>query len=119
MTVSVNLTGGGSVLVWQTFGGVSFQTFDANLLPLGSPTTVMDGSSVWLSAAPLADGGFSVVWDSSASSLPTAQNYDAPGMAVGSTYSIATPPIAETAFTTLANTLTPSDGDPASTIVLP
>jgi Ca2+-binding RTX toxin-like protein len=119
MTVSVNLTGGGSVLVWQTLGGVSFQTFDANLLPLGSPTTVMDGSTVWLSAAPLADGGFSVVWDSSASSLPTAQNYDATGMAVGSTYSIATPPIAETAFTTLANTLTPSDGDPASTIVLP
>jgi hypothetical protein len=102
MAVSLTLTGGLSIIAWQTPSGISFQRFAADDRPIGDVTSIATGPTAWLSAQALANGGFSIIWDTSASSIPTAQNYDAAGAISGSTYSIATPPSADIAFTSRA-----------------
>ncbi|HEX3973131.1 MAG TPA: type I secretion C-terminal target domain-containing protein [Stellaceae bacterium] len=121
MTVGIDLAGGGSVLAWQTTDGVFFERYDADLDPVGTPITVASGDASWMSAQPLDDGGFTVYWDTGAGSSTTAQDYDANGVAVGSTYSVAAPPIAPIAFTSLAESaaIDTSDNANAATIVLP
>jgi hypothetical protein len=66
MTVGIDLTGGGSVLAWQTTDGVFFERYDANLDPVGTPIEVASGAMTWVSAQPLDNGGFAIVWDTSA-----------------------------------------------------
>jgi Ca2+-binding RTX toxin-like protein len=121
MTVAIDLTGGGSVLAWQTTDGIFFERYDANLDPVGSPAEVAAGTTTWVSAQPLDNGGFTVVWDTSATSSATAQDYDANGAAVGTPYSVASPPIAPTAYTTLAESSSTgtSDNSNSATTVLP
>src|SRR5690242_9607985 len=102
MAVSVTVTGGGSVIAWQTPSGISFQRFTADHRPIGEVTSIATGPTAWLSAQALANGGFSIIWDTSATSIPTAQNYDAGGALSGSTYSIAAPVSADIAFTSRA-----------------
>ncbi len=121
MTVGIDLTGGGSVLAWQTTDGVFFERYDANLDPLGAPTEVVFGGSTWVSAKPLDNGGFTIVWDTGVGSSATAQDYDANGVAVGASYDVATPPIAQTAYTNLAasSNIASSDNSDSSTIILP
>ncbi|HXE29019.1 MAG TPA: type I secretion C-terminal target domain-containing protein [Stellaceae bacterium] len=99
MTVGIDLTGGGSVLAWQTTDGIFFERYDANLDPVGSPIEVAASAATWVSAQPLDNGGFTVFWDTSATSPAAAQDYDANGAPVGATYSVATPSIAATAST--------------------
>ncbi len=103
MAVSVTLTGGGSIIAWQTPTGISFQRFNADHQTVGSVTSIATGPTAWLSAQALANGAFSIIWDTSATSTPTAQNYDAAGALSGSTYSIAAPPSADIAFTSRAS----------------
>jgi Ca2+-binding RTX toxin-like protein len=121
MTVAIDLTGGGSVLAWQTTDGIFFERYDANLDPVGSPAEVAAGTTTWVSAQPLDNGGFTVVWDTSATSSATAQDYDANGAAVGTPYSVASPPIAPTGYTTLAESSSTgtSDNSNSATTVLP
>ncbi|HEY3917178.1 MAG TPA: type I secretion C-terminal target domain-containing protein [Stellaceae bacterium] len=92
MTVSVELTGGGYIVAWQTSDGISFQEFDADLQPVGAPTVAETGTAAWLSATALSDGGFSIIWDTSAPALPIAQDYDASGTAAGAAHTLTTPP---------------------------
>src|SRR6266446_4292856 len=117
MTVSVNLAGGGFVIVWQTRDGIYFQRFDANRLPLGSPVTVTNASTLWLTAAPTSSGGFSVIWDTGAVSAPMAQDFNSSGATVGSTYTLAAPPAAQLGFTSLQ--ATQSASPVSSSAVLP
>lgn len=120
MSVEASLTDGGAIIAWQTAAGVYFESFDSNLDPEGSPVAVTTGATTWLSAQPLADGGFSIVWDSGVDTTPMAQNYDANGDAVGSPYAVAAPPIAPVAFTSLADTFSAdSSGTNTATFVLP
>lgn len=120
MSVEAALTGGGAIIAWQTPDGVYFEQFASNLDPEGSPVAVTTGATTWISAQPLAGGGFSIVWDSGVDTAPMAQNYGANGAAVGSPYSVATPPIAPVAFTSLADTFTAdSSGTNTATLVLP
>jgi Ca2+-binding RTX toxin-like protein len=120
MTVAIDLAGGGAVLAWQTFAGVFFERYDANLDPLGSPTEVVGSAAAWVSAKPLDSGGFAIVWDASATSPAMAQDYDTSGVPVGSAYTIAVPPIAAAGYTSLADTFaSASDGTESSTVVLP
>jgi Ca2+-binding RTX toxin-like protein len=121
MTVGIDLTGGGSVLAWQTTDGIFFERYGANLDPIGSPTEVASGAATWVSAQPLDNGGFTVVWDTSATTSATAQNYDANGAPVGAAYSVAAPPIAATAYTTLAQSsnIGTSDNSNSATVILP
>ena len=118
MTVSVTVTGGGSVIAWQTPSGISFQRFTADHRPVGNVTSIATGPTAWLSAQALANGGFSIIWDTSASSIPTAQNYDAGGAISGSTYSIATPVSADIAFTSRASAQSADVLSPATTPLL-
>ena len=118
MTVAIDLTGGGSVLAWQTPDGIFFERYDGNLGPLGTPTEVAAGATSWVSAQPLDNGGFSIVWDTSATSTASAQDYDAGGAAVGSPYSIAAPPVAPTAYTSLINTLSQSSSDSSNSAIV-
>ena len=120
MTVGIDLTGGGSVLAWQTTDGIFFERYDANLDPVGSPIEVASGATTWVSADPLDNGGFTIVWDTSATSA-TGQDYDANGAPVGAPYCVATPPIAPVAYTTLAESsnLGTSDNSNSATIILP
>ena len=117
MAVSVTLNGGGTIIAWQTPSGIAFQRFDANHQPSGAVTSVATGPTVWLSAEALANGGFSIVWDTSASSQPMAQNYDANGVATGSTYTDTTPPIADIAFSSRAMVGTTGAVSTASTLL--
>jgi len=120
MTVGIDLTGGGSVLAWQTTDGIFFERYDANLDPVGSPTEVAS-SGAWVSAQPLDNGGFTIFWDTSAGSSAMAQDYDANGAAVSAPYSVAAPPVAPVAFTTLAESasIDGSDSGNSATVVLP
>ena len=115
MAVSVTLTGGGSIIAWQTPSGISFQRFNPDHQPVGAVTSIATGPTAWLSAQALANGAFSIIWDTSATSTPTAQNFDAAGALSGSTYSIATPPSADLAFTSRASGHTADVIAPAST----
>ena len=54
MTVAIELTGGESVLAWQTPDGIFFERYDGNLDPLGTPTEVAAGATSWVSAEPSA-----------------------------------------------------------------
>jgi len=117
MSISVELSGGGSVIVWQTRSGIFFQRYDSNHFPVGSPANVTNGSTVWLTAMPASSGGFSVIWDTGPATSPTAQNYDASGAAVGTTYTVAAPPTAQSAFTSLQ--ATQSTSPISSSAVLP
>ncbi len=121
MTVGIDLTGGGSVLAWQTTDGIFFERYDTNLDPVGTPIEVASGTTTWVSAQPLDDGGFTVYWDTGLGSPATAQDYDANGAAVGATYSVAAPPMAPIAYTSLADStnLGTSDNANSATIVLP
>jgi hypothetical protein len=122
MAVSVTLSGGGSIIAWQTTSGISFQRFDASHAPVGAVTSVAARPSVWISAEPLAGGGFSLVWDADASSQPLAQNFDANGVAVGSAFVDTAPPIADIAFTSRASDQVRSTTSPYSetaTVLLP
>ncbi len=92
MAVSTILANGSSILAWQTTGGVFFQRVDANGVPLGDPIDAVNGSTIWTSIAPLANGGFTLIWDATATSAPMAQNYDAGGTAVGAAYAFAGTP---------------------------
>jgi hypothetical protein len=118
MAVSVTLTGGGSIIAWQTPTGISFQRFNADHQTVGGITSITTGPTAWLSAQALANGAFSIIWDTSATSTPTAQNYDAGGALSGSTYSIAAPPSADIAFTSRASTHTADVLSPASSPLL-
>ncbi|HWE72698.1 MAG TPA: type I secretion C-terminal target domain-containing protein [Stellaceae bacterium] len=120
MTVAIDLTGGGSVLAWQTTDGVFFERYDANLDPIGTPIEVASGEASWVSAKPLDGGGFTVYWDTGVGSSTIAQDFNASGAAVGSTYSVAAPPTAPTAFTSLASPdVVGSNGWDSSTAILP
>ena len=122
MAVSVTLNGGGSIIAWQTPSGVSFQRFDASHQPEGAVTKVAAGPTAWLSASALANGGFSIIWDANTTSTPIAQNYDANGVANGTTYSVATPPAADSAYTSRAFDHAVGTGSPYSesaTVLLP
>lgn len=100
MTVGITLAGGGSVLAWQTAGGIFFERFDGNLDPLGAATEVASGRASWVSAEPLANGGFAIVWDARASAQPMAQDYDSNGAAVGASHALgASSPSADFAST--------------------
>lgn len=118
MAVSVTLSGGGSIIAWQTPSGIFFQRFNADHRPIGEVTSIATGPTAWLSAQALTDGGFSIIWDTSASATPTAQNYDAGGALSGSTYAIAMPPSADIAFTSRASTQTADVLSPASSLLL-
>src|SRR6185503_11820148 len=121
MTVGIDLTGGGSVLAWQTSDGIFFERYDANLDPVGTPVRVASGATAWVSAQPLASGGFTIVWHTSATSPATPQDFDASGAPVGAAYSIAAPPIAPTAYTSLAESsgIDSSDNANSATAILP
>jgi Ca2+-binding RTX toxin-like protein len=121
MTVGIDLTGGGSVLAWQTTDGVFFERYDANLDPVGTPIEVASGAMTWVSAQPLDNGGFAIVWDTSAGSSLTGQDYDANGAPVGASYSVTVPPIAPIAYTTLADStnLGTSGNANSATIISP
>src|SRR5258706_1444282 len=105
MAVSVSLNGGpfagGFVIAWETASGVFFQRFNPSHEPVGSPTMVTGASAAWVSATPLGDGTFSVIWDPSGSSSPVAQDYDASGSPVGSPHSDDATAPALNAFTTV------------------
>ena len=97
----VGLGGGGSVVAWQTFDGITYQRYDKNSQAVGTPTTIPVGHTGWLTASPIASGGFTLAWSTSADTAPTAQDFDANGGAVGSTYTLDSAPSASTtAFTT-------------------
>jgi len=119
MSVIVNLSNGGSVIIWQTRSGVFFQRFDANRFALGSLTTVTNASTVWLTAAATSSGGFSIVWDTDAGSTPLAQDYTSSGTPVGGTYTVTSPVSAQDAFSSLQATKTFSNGLSSSSAVLP
>jgi Ca2+-binding RTX toxin-like protein len=121
MTVGINLAGGGSILAWQTPDGVFFERYDANLDPLGAPSEVASGVTSWASAKPLDNGGFTIVWDTSAGALATAQDYNASGAPIGAAYSVAAPPIAPIAYTSLAesSSIASSDNANSATAILP
>jgi Ca2+-binding RTX toxin-like protein len=120
MTVGIDLTGGGSVLAWQTTDGVFFERYDGNRDPVGTPIEVASGDATWVSAQPLDDGGFTIYWDTGVGSSTTAQNYDANGGAVGAAYAVAAPPIAPTAYTSLTSPhIANGDGSDSSTVILP
>jgi hypothetical protein len=118
MAISVTLNGGGSIIAWQTPSGISFQRFTADHRPIGDVTSVATGPTAWLSAQALANGGFSIIWNVNASTVPTVQSYDAAGAASGSTFSIGTPPSADIAFTSRASAQTADVFSPASTPLL-
>jgi Ca2+-binding RTX toxin-like protein len=118
MAVSVTLAGGFSIIAWQTPSGISFQRFTSDHQAVGDVTSIATGPTAWLSAQALANGGFSIIWDTSASSIPTAQNYNAGGVIDGSTYSVSTPVSADIAFTSHASTQTADILSPASTLLL-
>ena len=84
MAVSVTLSGGGSIIAWQTPSGISFQQFDANHEAVGAVTSVATGPTIWVSAQSLPDGGFTIAWDIDRAQLPLLQDFDATGVAVGS-----------------------------------
>jgi len=101
MSAFVNLVSGGSVVVWQTASGISFQRYDASFHAIGAVGTFAATSRAWLSVTALSNGGFTVIWDSNSLSTPNAQDFDASGIAVGSTYGMAAAPTAQiAAFTT-------------------
>src|ERR1700761_4292586 len=102
MTVGIDLTGGGSVLAWQTTDGVFFERYDTHRDPVGTPIEVAPADASWVSAQPLSNGGFTVYWDTGVGSPASAQNYDANGVAVGASYSVDASPIAPTAYTSLS-----------------
>lgn len=102
MAVSTSLQNGSSVIAWETSDAVSFELLDSNGVPAGSPVTAESGASVWTSVASLADGGFSIIWDSAVGVQPVAQDYNASGAAVGAVYTVsgapATAPLASTSL---------------------
>ena len=51
MAVSVTLTGGGSIIAWQTPTGISFQRFNADHQTVGSVTSIATGPTAWLERA--------------------------------------------------------------------
>jgi hypothetical protein len=108
MAVSVTLSGGGSIIAWQTPSGVSFQRFDASHEPVGGVTSVATGPTIWLSAQALPDGGFSIVWDVDRVQPPTLQEFDANGVAVGPPDITFALPIADVAFSSRA--MSPTTG---------
>ena len=118
MAVSVTLTGGTSIIAWQTTSGISFQRFTADHRPIGDVTSIATGPTAWLSAQALTNGGFSIIWNATASTTPTAQSYNAAGAASGATFSISTPPSADIAFTSRASIQTADVFSPASTPLL-
>jgi len=118
MAVSVTLTSGGSVIAWQTPSGISFQRFDSSHQPVGAVTSVAGGTTAWLSAQPLANGGFTIFWDATASSTPSAQNYDVNGVASGAMYSVSTPPAADVGFSSRAMNGTTGAVSTATTALL-
>jgi hypothetical protein len=91
----------GSVIAWQTPTGISFQLIDPQGVPISS-VMVQDTPSVWTSAAPLSNGGFSIIWDSGFGAQPMAQDYGVDGSAVGAPYPLSgLPPTAPMASTSL------------------
>jgi len=117
MTVFVDLAGGGSVVVWQTRAGISFQHFDANRLPVGSAVAVTNASDVWLTAAPHEQWRIFCYLDTGALSAPTAQDLQFKRRNRGSTYSVAAPPAAQLSSTSLQ--ATQSASPVSSSAVLP
>lgn len=92
MAVSTTLQNGSSVITWQAAGALSFELVDSNGVPIGGSTVVENGPSAWTSVTALADGGFSIIWDSGANAQPMAQNYSATGAAIGTAYPLSVAP---------------------------
>ncbi|MDB5461037.1 MAG: uncharacterized protein JWO72_2778, partial [Caulobacteraceae bacterium] len=108
MAISLSLNNGGAAIVFQTPEGVLFERLDANLQPLGSPTSVTAAGSGWIGGQALVDGGFSVAWQTADGLM--AADYDANGLLVAGPHAIgAAPPAAPLAFT--------SDADGATAIL--
>jgi len=115
MAVSIDLSGGGSVIVFETPSAIIFQRYNASHQPIGSAVTVAGSPAVWFTATPLSTGGFSVIWDTSVGAAPVAQDYDANGSPVGAAHAPASLPLGQTAFVSRQNVVSSS----SSTALLP